>query len=58
MNFDFSDDQHEIKRTARELLGSVYGRFTEGFETADLQEANRLLEKLRGPHQARVRIAP
>ena len=22
MNFDFSDDQHEIKRTARDLLAS------------------------------------
>jgi predicted ATPase len=31
---------------ARELLGSIYGRFTEGFETADLQKAKSLLEQL------------
>ncbi len=31
---------------ARELLGSVYGRFTEGFDTADLREAQSLLEHL------------
>jgi hypothetical protein len=31
---------------ARALLGAVYGRFTEGFATADLREAKRLLEEL------------
>ena len=31
---------------ARELLGSVYNRFTEGFETADLREAKSLLVHL------------
>jgi predicted ATPase len=31
---------------ARELLGSIYGWFTEGFDTADLQEAKALLEEL------------
>jgi predicted ATPase/DNA-binding winged helix-turn-helix (wHTH) protein len=31
---------------ARELLGSVYGRFTEGFATSDLQKARSLLEQL------------
>ena len=31
---------------ARELLGPVYGRFTEGFATADLQQAKNLLEQL------------
>ena len=31
---------------ARQLLGEVYGWFTEGFETADLQEAGMLLEEL------------
>ena len=31
---------------ARELLGSVYGRFTEGFDTGDLREAKSLLEEL------------
>jgi predicted ATPase len=39
--------QHEGKRAAaRQLLGEVYGWFTEGFETADLQEARVLLEEL------------
>ena len=27
---------------------SIYGWFTEGFDTADLQEAKALLEKLEG----------
>jgi predicted ATPase len=31
---------------ARQLLGDVYAWFTEGFETADLQEARVLLEEL------------
>jgi len=31
---------------ARELLSPVYGRFTEGFTTADLREAKRLLQEL------------
>jgi hypothetical protein len=31
---------------ARELLGSVYGRFTEGFETVDLRKAKTLLKEL------------
>jgi predicted ATPase/DNA-binding winged helix-turn-helix (wHTH) protein len=30
---------------ARELLGPVYGRFTEGFATVDLQQAKTLLER-------------
>jgi predicted ATPase len=30
----------------RQLLGEVYGWFTEGFDTADLQEAKALLEAL------------
>ena len=35
------------KRTAaRELLAEVYGWFTEGFDTADLQEAKALLDEL------------
>jgi predicted ATPase len=41
--------QHEGKRAeARELLAPIYGWFTEGFETADLQEAKALLEDLGG----------
>jgi predicted ATPase/class 3 adenylate cyclase/DNA-binding winged helix-turn-helix (wHTH) protein len=35
-------DQHRVAQ-GRELLSSVYGRFTEGFQTADLQEARSLL---------------
>jgi hypothetical protein len=31
---------------ARELLGSVYRRFTEGFDKADLREAKSLLQEL------------
>jgi predicted ATPase len=38
-------DQHRVEE-ARELLGSVYGRFTEGFATADLQAAKSLLQEL------------
>jgi predicted ATPase len=32
--------------TVRELLAPIYGWFTEGFDTADLQEAKALLEAL------------
>jgi predicted ATPase len=39
--------QHQGKRAeARQLLTEVYGCFTEGFDTADLQEAKKLLEIL------------
>jgi predicted ATPase len=31
---------------ARELLAPVYGWFTEGFDTADLKDANTLLGEL------------
>jgi len=31
---------------ARELLAPLYGWFTEGFDTADLKEAKRLLDEL------------
>ena len=41
--------QQQGKQTeARELLAPVYGWFTEGFDTADLQEAKALLEELGG----------
>jgi predicted ATPase len=33
---------------ARDLLAPIYGWFTEGFDTADLQEAKALLEALGG----------
>jgi predicted ATPase len=39
--------QRQGQRTAaRDLLAPVYGWFTEGFDTADLQEAKALLEGL------------
>jgi predicted ATPase len=39
--------QHQGKGDeARELLGPIYSWFTEGFDTADLQEAKALLEEL------------
>jgi predicted ATPase len=31
---------------AREILGPIYGWFTEGFDTLDLKEAKALLDKL------------
>jgi predicted ATPase len=34
------------RQAARQLLAEVYGWFTEGFETADLREAQALLEEL------------
>jgi predicted ATPase len=41
--------QQQGKRAAAyELLAPVYGWFTEGFDTADLQEAQALLEELAG----------
>jgi predicted ATPase len=37
---------HQDKRpAARQLLAEIYGWFTEGFDTADLQEARALLEE-------------
>ena len=39
--------QNQGKRAeAHELLAPVYGWFTEGFDTADLQDAKALLEAL------------
>ena len=41
--------QQQGKRAeAYELLAPIYGWFTEGFDTADLQEAKTLLEELAG----------
>jgi predicted ATPase len=34
------------RAAARQLLAEVYGWFTEGLDTADLQEAKALLEAL------------
>jgi len=39
--------QHQGKRVeARELLAPIYAWFTEGFDTADLQEAKAPLDEL------------
>jgi predicted ATPase len=34
------------KKEARQMLSEIYGWFTEGFDTADLKDANALLEEL------------
>ena len=38
--------QLEKKDEARQILAEIYGWFTEGFDTADLQEAKALLDEL------------
>jgi predicted ATPase len=38
--------QQDKRDAARALLAPIYGWFTEGFDTADLQEARALLEEL------------
>jgi predicted ATPase len=38
--------QQGKRDVARQLLAPVYGWFTEGFDTADLQEAKVMLEEL------------
>jgi predicted ATPase len=38
-------DQGKVQQ-ARELLATVYGWFTDGFDTRDLKEAKALLGKL------------
>jgi predicted ATPase len=38
--------QHGKRAAARELLAPIYGWFTEGFDTADWQDAKALLEEL------------
>src|SRR5262249_2686297 len=40
--------QQGKRQEAHDLLAPVYGWFTEGFDTADLQEAKALLEALTG----------
>jgi len=40
--------QQGRRAEARDLLAPIYGWFTEGFDTADLQEAKALLEELGG----------
>ena len=48
MNLSRLWQQQGKRAAARELLAPVYGWFTEGFDTADLQEAKALLEVLGG----------
>ena len=38
--------QQGKKEEARQMLAEIYGWFTEGFDTVDLQEAKALLEAL------------
>ena len=38
--------QQGQREAARDLLAPIYGWFTEGFDTPDLQEAKALLEEL------------
>jgi len=38
--------QQGKKGEARQMLSEIYGWFTEGFDTKDLQEARELLEEL------------
>jgi hypothetical protein len=38
--------QQGKKVEARQMLAEIYGWFTEGFDTKDLQEAKALLEEL------------
>ena len=38
--------QQGKKKEARQILAEIYGWFTEGFDTKDLQEAKALLEEL------------
>ncbi|MGH7960521.1 MAG: winged helix-turn-helix domain-containing protein [Candidatus Binatia bacterium] len=46
MSLDRLWQQQGKKKQARKLLAEIYGWFTEGFDTADLQEAKILLEEL------------
>ena len=41
--------QQGKREDARRMLAEVYGWFTEGFGTADLQEAKVLLDELSAP---------
>jgi predicted ATPase len=40
--------------SARQALSEIYGWFSEGFDTPDLQDAKRLLEDLSVAHDAHV----
>jgi len=38
--------RQDKKEEARQMLAAIYGWFTEGFDTADLQAARTLLDEL------------
>jgi len=50
---DAIDQGQGKKEEARRMLAGIHGWFTEGFDTADLQEASALLAELAGPTGAR-----
>jgi predicted ATPase/class 3 adenylate cyclase len=52
MNLSRLWQQQGKRDAARELLAPIYGWFTEGFDTADLQEAKVLLDELAGRGEA------
>jgi predicted ATPase len=39
-------DKHGCRDEARAMLAEIYNWFTEGFDTADLQDAKALLDQL------------
>ncbi len=43
--------QQGKRKEARQMLAEIYGWFTEGFDTPDLQEAKALLAELEGKKQ-------
>jgi len=46
MSLSRLSQQQGKKEEARQMLAEIYHWFTEGFDTADLQEAKALLEEL------------
>jgi hypothetical protein len=40
------------KKQAHKMLAEIYGWFTEGFDTKELQEAKALLEELQGRNRS------
>ena len=45
MSLSHLSQQQGKRQEARDLLAPIYGRFTECFDTADLQEAKALLDE-------------
>jgi predicted ATPase len=46
MSLSYLWQQQDKKEEAHQMLSEIYGWFTEGFDTRDLQEAKALLEEL------------